>query len=243
MLIEWKLGLLKAPKVELRQYSFFLICSLYGLRKTVLKALSTEGLNLWFCYLSVCMCVCVHVCTSKPVVPTGQQKNKNKNSNKNKKTKTKTTTTKANTKKKTKKQQKKQRQNQKNNKEKTANNNQKVRKHHIFRRHQVMFLTLVFSRTFFSFQKHTVGLFFHFRNTLSDFFTQQVSKMRKSEKRNIDICETVSKQKAFKRRLTRWHRRGRPNDTPSRTPHTKNYPKIYLTSPHYGGTDWHTHVR
>ena len=92
---------------------------------------------------------------------------------------------------------------------------------------QVVFRTLVFSRV----------SDFRFRNTLSDLLYTAVSKMRKSENRNIDIFETVSKQKAFKRRLTRWHRRGRPNDTPSRTPHTESYPMIYLTYPHYGGTD------
>ncbi len=101
----------------------------------------------------------------------------------------------------------------------------KVRKHHIFRRHTGRVSdTCVQSCFGLSFQKHTVGLFY------------TVSKMRKHENRNNDIFETVSKKKAFKRRLTRWHRRGRPNDTPSRTPHTKSYPMIYLTSPHYGGT-------
>ena len=87
-----------------------------------------------------------------------------------------------------------------------------------------------------SIHKHTFGIFFSFQKHTAGLFYRAVSKMRKSEKRNIDKFDTVSKQKAFKRRLTRWHRRGRPNDTPSRTPHTESYPMIYLTCPHYGGT-------
>ena len=119
---------------------------------------------------------------------------------------------------------------QKKKKKKTKNNNQKKSENiTYFAGIQVVFRTLVFSRV----------SDFRFRNTLSDLFYTAVSKMRKSENRNIDIFETVSKQKAFKRRLTRWHRRERPNDTPSRTPHTESYPMIYLTSPHYGGTDTH----
>ena len=117
------------------------------------------------------------------------------------------------------------------NKKQNKKTKKKVRKHHIFRRQTgrvsdtccVKMSDSVF-RTFFS------------KTHCRTFFTQQ----RKSEKRNIDKFERVSKQKAFKRRLTRWHRRGRPNDTPSRTPHTESYPMIYLTSPHYGGTDTHT---
>ena len=50
-----------------------------------------------------------------------------------------------------------------------------------------------------------------------------------------------------KRRVARWHRRERPNDIPSRTPHPESYPTTYLTYPYYEGhhtpihrqTDWH----
>ena len=133
--------------------------------------------------------------------------NNNKNNNKtttkqqqqnNNKTTTTTTTTtkkkKQQQKKKKKKTTTKQQQNQKKNKEKTTNNNQKkVRKYHIFRRHTGCVSDTCIQSCFgLSFQKHTVGLFY-----------TAVSKMRKSENRNIDIFETVSKQKAFKRRLTR----------------------------------------
>ena len=149
----------------------------------------------------------------------GQQKNKNK---KNKKTKTKT-----------KKQQQNNNKIKKKNKEKTANNNQKkVRKHHIFRRQ-----TGRVSDTCCVKKSDSVFRTFFSKTDCRTFFTQQ----RKSEKRNIDKFERVSKQKAFKRRLTRWHRRERPNDTPSRTPHTESYPIIYLTSPQQL-THTHTHT-
>ena len=155
----------------------------------------------------------------------GQQKNKNNNNKKQKNKKNKNKNKKT-TKKKNKKTTKQQQNQKKTKKKQQITTKKKSENITYFAGIQVVFLTLVFS--------HVSD--FHFRNTLSDFFTQQVSKMRKSENRNIDIFETVSKQKAFKRRLTRWHRRERPNDTPSRTPHTESYPMIYLTSPHYGGT-------
>jgi len=116
---------------------------------------------VWMCGC----CVCVYVCTSKPVVPMGQQKNKNKKKQQKTKTKninkTTTTTTTKTTATKTKKKNKK-----KKTKKKTKKQKKKSENITYFVGRQVVFLTLAVLKCptvcfGLSVQNHTVGHFLH----------------------------------------------------------------------------------